>query len=319
MAWTDPRTGTETTDPRGPDWQYPASNPVPPPPPPPVPSPPNKWTPWIAIAAALLVASALGFALTTAWTDDDERPFTRPVVPQQPSIGPIPTFPPSLTIPPPLTIPTPPTTTPTTVPAVPADPDAAALRRIVVVEGDVPADHAVDLIPGGDQTGDEVTLDLCNGTYPSEALRTARRQVEVTDPNLARTFSTEAVLYGSEAQARQAMRELNQARAACPTGPRLTPNGELVTTTFGPTPDTAWPRTAGITRQAYDWTNTDILFDDYHTVAVYLQRGRVLLALYFSNVDEPRTPIQGKTELADITAIFERRLASLPPSVVDAP
>ena len=42
---------------------------------------------------------------------------------------------------------------------------------------DVAADRSVALHPDGDLVTGTTTLDLCNGTFPSESLRTARLQV----------------------------------------------------------------------------------------------------------------------------------------------
>jgi len=324
MAWTDPRTGATWTDAHGPDWQYPAGGPPPPPPPPPpAPAPPNKWTPWLAFGTALVVAGALGFAAVSLTTDDDDpRSMITPSNPQvpstqAPSFNPLPTMPPltpgTLT---PGTA-SPPTAPPTTIAPVP---DEAALRRIVVTQPDVGSDYTVDLIPGGDLTGDQVTLDLCDGVFPSEALRTARRQVAADDSQFLRRFSTEAVLYENAAAAQQALRELTQARANCPSFPRVTPNGEFLETTFNVSPDASWPPVPGITRHAYDYVNRDlILSEERHNAAVYLVRGRALLALYFFNIDNPQIPVRGETGLAEITNRFERRLAALPERVVADP
>jgi hypothetical protein len=272
-----------------------------------------------------VVAGALGFAAVMLTTDDDgPTSNARPSVPQVPStqspaIGPRPTVPLFPQVPPTTTPPASPPSTSPPVTAVP-DADAAALRRIVVTEPDVPSNYRVDLIPGGDQTGDQVTLDLCDGAFPSEALRTARRQVAATDDLATRWFSTEAVLYENEAAAHQALTELDEAAVDCPTFPRLTPNGQLNAITFGPAPDGSWPLVAGVTRQAYDYTNRDDLFGtEQRNAAVYLVRGRTLLALYFSNIDRALIPVRGETTLAEITNLFERRLAALPDSVVADP
>jgi hypothetical protein len=128
------------------------------------------------------------------------------------------------------------------------------------------------------------------------------------------------VLYESEAAAQQALAELTQARANCPSFPYITPSGEITETTFEPAPDSAWPPVAGVTRQAYDYVSRDpLLFDERHNAAVYLVRGRALLALYFFEIDNPQIPVRGRTTLAEITNLFERRLARLPAAVVSDP
>ena len=56
--------------------------------------------------------------------------------------------------------------------ALPADPRRSALTAIVVQRQDVTDDYIVGLINDGDRLT-EPTLDLCNGTFPSEKLRTS--------------------------------------------------------------------------------------------------------------------------------------------------
>ena len=71
----------------------------------------------------------------------------------------------------------------TTTPAnnVPStDPDRDVLGGLVVQQADVGAKRTVLLIPNGNFTS-QPTLDLCNGTFPSERLRTARLQVAAVD------------------------------------------------------------------------------------------------------------------------------------------
>ena len=68
----------------------------------------------------------------------------------------------------------------------------------------MPAGDSVGLLQGGNEVTGQVTLDLCNGTYASEALRTARRQVDLTDQPGKLWLSTEAVLYGRAADTAQA-------------------------------------------------------------------------------------------------------------------
>ncbi len=207
---------------------------------------------------------------------------------------------------------------PPTSSASPADPAADVLNELVVHPADVPAGVSVFVIPGGDQVGaDQPTLDLCNGTYPSESLRTARLQVAAATSSSATVLSTEAVLYRSPAAAAQALSELRSVSAKCPDTPVTSPVGEpTVTTTFGSAPDVGWSATPGVERQAYDVTSTDQSGQSEHSVAVYLRRGRVLLALYLPRgAGTPQVDVSGKTALSDISASFAARLARLPASV----
>src|SRR5262249_6716361 len=91
---------------------------------------------------------------------------------------------------------------------VPSDPDRAALSHIALSQPDLPGGLGLQLIPGGNQVRGQPTLDLCNGTFPSEALRTARLQVAAVDAQGGAPISTEAVLYRNPAATEQALREL---------------------------------------------------------------------------------------------------------------
>jgi hypothetical protein len=175
----------------------------------------------------------------------------------------------------------------------------------------------VQLLDGGNKVAGETTLDLCNGTFPSEALRTARLQVVEYAGSGLSVLSTEAVLYRTAADAAQAMRELQRVAAACPASPVVSPVGEpTVTTTFHATPDGSWSKVAGVQRLAYSMTTTDqIGISDDH-IAVYLRRGRVLEGVYFPAPDDPQPAVEGQTTVPGIVSVFEKRLAALPASVV---
>jgi hypothetical protein len=114
------------------------------------------------------------------------------------------------------------------------------------------------------------------------------------------------------------MREIASVVAACPNKPVVSPVGEpTVTTSFEAKPDNGWPSVTGVERQAYAFTTTDQVFGqtDRH-VAVYLRRGRVLEGVYFT-LPGTQPPVDGKTSLADITRVFEQRIAALPAAVVN--
>jgi hypothetical protein len=176
----------------------------------------------------------------------------------------------------------------------------------------------VATIPGGTQVSGQATLDLCNGTFASEALRTARLQVAATDANGNEVLSTEAVLYSSPATAAQAMSELKSVAAKCPSTPVTSPVGEpAVTTTFNAAPDASWPPVATVQRQAYDFVTTDQTGQSQHNIAVYLQRGRVLMGVYFAETVGAQATVDGQTTTAGIVHIFETRMAQLPASTVN--
>ncbi|GAC1380930.1 MAG: hypothetical protein NVSMB4_09650 [Acidimicrobiales bacterium] len=200
-------------------------------------------------------------------------------------------------------------------PLGPSDPASSVLAGLVVGQADVSAGVSVRPLGGGTQL-DDPTLDLCNGAFPSEASRTARLQVVAIDGAGDQVLSTEAVLYRDATATIQGFTELKAAMRTCPRGPVTGPAGDLSTTRFNPSPDTAWPENPTVERLAYDFTTTDALNQTHHDVAVYLRRGRVLEGVYFSKPDGPQTPVAGQTSLAGITGVFAARLAALPPSAV---
>jgi hypothetical protein len=205
-----------------------------------------------------------------------------------------------------------PTSPPTTV-----DPREEALLSLVVVPADVSATSTVGLLPGGDGLT-QPTLDLCNGKYPSEDLREARLQdVAVDDQGLV-TISTEAVLYKDAAGATQALAEARSVAAACPADavPGLLAGDPALTTHFNPPPDGDWPQTDTVTRLAFDLTTTDATGQTNHSIAVYLQRGRVLLGVYFPAPDGAQAPVAGQTTIRGIVGVFAGRVAALPASIV---
>ena len=261
----------------------------------------------VALVVTILVAGAVGFAI-----EDHSRSSSNSSSPFVP--GPILS---------PTTTPSGPTTT---VPpsALSRDPQRSALAGIVVQQADVSPTRTVRLIPQGNLLN-QPTLDLCNGTYPSERLRTARLQVADFDPNdqNATVFGTEAVLYRDAAAAAQALAELRTVTSSCPDHPVVSTVGDpTATTVFHAPPDAGWPNVPTVARQAYSLTtiteaqgSTPATSTD--SVAVYLRRGRVLLGVYFS---PPGTQpaVAGRRTMEGIVGVFAARVARLPASVVGA-
>ena len=211
---------------------------------------------------------------------------------------------------------------PTSVPGSPTannDRSTASLAALVVKPEDVASTASVVVFPGGVGLG-MPTLDLCNGTYPSESRRTARFQDAVLDADERLVLSTEAVLYGDSGGTTQALSELRSVTAACPSTPVQSPVGQpAVTTRLNAPPDTGWPQTPSVSRLAFDLTIDDGSGSPpRRTIAVYLQRGRVLLGVYFSQPDGPQLAVNGQTTIPGIVGVFAARLAALPVSVVGA-
>lgn len=211
----------------------------------------------------------------------------------------------------------PPAPTPSASPT-PTDPAASALFGLVLHQADVTSTETVVPIPGGTTVAGGATLDLCNGTYPSESQRTARLQVAGFDVQATALLSTEAVLYAKPNGATQAFSELTATATSCPSTPVVSPVGEpTVATQFNPAPDGSWPAVASVDRLAFDFSTTDSTGNTDHNVAVYLKRGRVLLGIYFTQPDGAQQPVQGQTTIPGIVNIFAQRLAALPASIVD--
>jgi len=193
-----------------------------------------------------------------------------------------------------------------TAPSQSRDPSAALLADLIVTDADVGPTLNVSGMQGGNGLT-QPTLDLCNATYASEAMRTARLQVLAVDAQGRAALSTEAVLYSSGAGTAAAFSELKATSAACQDG----------VTRFGPAPDGAWPQVPTVERLAFAFETVDPTSGETdHSVAVYLRRGRALLGVYFSHADAPTAVVEGKTALGDIVNIFANRLAKLPVAAV---
>ena len=262
------------------------------------PRPPSRRAPIvigvIALVVVLLVSGVIGYAINSH-------------AHEKAAVNVLPT---------PSTLPSASPTTPNTAPAS-TDPDRRALTKLVVRESDVSASRMVLLIPQGNSLG-QPTLDVCNGSFASEALRTARLQVADVDAKGVTSLGTEAVLYRDGDATAQAFAELRRVSAACPNAPVVSPVGEgTAKTVFKAAPDGAWPHTPTVERQAYDMVTTQS-GKSSRSVAVYLRRGRALLGVYFPQPAGAQPAVAGKTSIADIVGVFEARLAALPASVVNA-
>ena len=197
------------------------------------------------------------------------------------------------------------------------DPDRAALNGLGVRQSDVNPVRTVLPIRNGSLLS-QPTLDLCNGRFASEALRTARLQIADVDSKDVATLSTEAVLYQNTDATKQAFAELREVSASCPHSPVTSPVGEeTATTVFHAAPDGTWPVTPGVERLAYSMTST-AQGTTSSSIAVYLRRGRALLGLYFPKPQGVQPKVAGQRSIEAIVGVFERRMADLPASVVNA-
>jgi hypothetical protein len=105
----------------------------------------------------------------------------------------------------------------------------ADLSHVILSAAQVGQGYVRKLLPGGDSVIDETTLDLCNGTFPSEALRTDRLQTTYTRSGSSLYLSNEVVDYVSGG-ADQALQEVGATAAACEQKPSVQKQGSVVLT-----------------------------------------------------------------------------------------
>ena len=244
----------------------------------------------IALCVAFAIVFAVSYRVGVATTDNDSDAASSAPRNSPPSSG--------------------------TSPAPPAKP--SSLPALLVQPRDTTSALSVHLLPGGDQVEGQPTLDLCNGTFPSESLRVARLQDVALDASGAVVLSTEAVLYRNAAATKQAFQELRRIAASCPKGPVASPvNGSTLTTTFHKSPDGAWPNTPSVEPRGLQPDHDRSEGCQRRTPSPCTSdAGRVLLGVYFSQPDAEQPSIDGHTKLADIVGTFATRVAQLPPSFV---
>lgn len=195
------------------------------------------------------------------------------------------------------------------------------LQQVGLLPEEVQSAFAVTTISGGDLVEGQITLDLCAATFPSEALRRARRQVEVVDDSgNGLGLSTEAVLYKDGAATEQGFQELRRAKSTCPATfvQSETEGVPPLKYTFDPPPDGSWTDVPGVTRLAFAFTLTDMQDQTAQAVVVFLRRGRLLVGVYAFGeaVGIVLSPDVGGVE--GLVERVARRMAAVPSSVVSA-
>jgi hypothetical protein len=266
-------------------------------------APPSRWrsgAAWLAVSAGVILGFGAGYAVADSrHRNDANRQESRPSA--SASASPAPTTPAPTPKPPFVESdePSAPEPSPSQSPTEPLDPNASLLDRVGLRPTDVDPSATVALIPGGDRVAGQTTLDLCDGAYPSESNRRARRQVVAVSQAGGWILSTEAVLYDSPASLDAAFKELAAASGKCAqTGI-----------------DKAWPQVAGVVRQAYDTPVDTQTGPQGRGAVVYLRHDRALLALYFHTTGALPSPVAGQKTVEEAVAVFAKRLAALPPTV----
>ena len=163
--------------------------------------------------------------------------------------------------------------------------DRKAFGDLNVQQSDVSSRYIVGLINNGGSVAG-ATLDLCNGNFPSERLRTARRQVAAVDSlgPLGLSTGSRALCWTLPAGGAGAGASCAAFVRSCPGGPpdrqpqrrggpRSLPPGSFARPDVGES-------VAKVERIAFDVNTTDGLGAREHPVAVYLRRGRVLMGVY---------------------------------------
>ena len=197
--------------------------------------------------------------------------------------------------------------------------DVDLLAAVSLTESDAAQDALFQPYEGGDEVIGRTSLDLCFGDFPSEDLRSGRNQVGIGDVDRTVWVSSEAVLYPTPADAEQAMDELQQAYDECPDEPVEPEQSNLdpLVWDFSEAPDADWPEEPGITRQAYAFEVTNPVEESYTSTATYLQRGRMILALYATPPDSPAATLVNEPDPARFVEVMTNRLAGLPEAALE--
>ena len=192
--------------------------------------------------------------------------------------------------------------------------DADLLAAVSLTEGDVAPGAAFQPYEGATEVFGRTSLDLCYGDFPSEDPRSGRDQVGIGDEAGTGWVSSEAILYPTPEDAEQAMGELEKAREECPSEPvePPQPDREALAWEFSPAPDADWPQEPGVTRLAYEFEVTNPAGETFTSTATYLQRGRMILALYATPPTSPTDVLKNAPDQARFVEVMTNRLASLP-------
>jgi hypothetical protein len=194
-------------------------------------------------------------------------------------------------------------------------PDAGATLDSVGLQPDDAA-TGYDYAPyqGGDQVRGQVSLDVCSQRFSSESLRVARHQVGIRDTKGKGVVSTEALLYRDPAAAAQAMGEIQQAVAACPSTPTKSAvaGAPALSYQVNAPPDEGWQRVAGVDRLAFDMTASDESGHTVRIVTIFLRRARLLLGIYLQQPEQASQALTNHPSVENLTSRFASEIAALP-------
>ena len=209
-------------------------------------------------------------------------------------------------------------TTPGSVGPAPSTADRLALSSLVVRQADVGPTRVVVLIPNGNRTT-EPTLDLCNGTFPSEKQRVARLQVADVEPERERSAAqhrsgdvqashgrhagVRGAAQGARPRARTAGRESGRRadRRDGVQGPRPTAPGRTRSRSSG------WPTASRRPRPDRPARRSRCTCAAVACSWACTSRSRMARSRRSA----------GKTSIEGIVGVFEARMARLPANVVN--
>ena len=181
-------------------------------------------------------------------------------------------------------------------------------------QADVGPTRTVLLIPTATRST-QPTLDLCNGTYPSERLRTARLQVvDVDSATAARDAQHRGGALPQSGRFRAGVRGVAQGRriVSARAGDESGRRGNRRDGVQGAARRT-WPQTPTVERQAYSMVSTTRpATSPGPSIAVYLRRGRALLGLYFTQPSGSQPAVAGQRTIEGIVGVFAARWPSCP-------
>lgn len=197
--------------------------------------------------------------------------------------------------------------------------DDDILGAISLTQDDAADGMLLQPYEGGDQVSGQVSLDLCFGDFPSEQLRVGRRQVGIGSTDTEAWVSSEGILYATPQDAAQAMSELATAAAQCPEDLVDPPQSgrDPLQWQFGRSPDSDWPQVPGVLRQAYQFTVTDAEGQQWSASATYLQRGRMILALYATPEDAAASVIRNAPTAQRFVVVMSQRVLAIPADALE--
>jgi hypothetical protein len=178
---------------------------------------------------------------------------------------------------------------------------------VALRKADLPTDKTFAVSPHGGELTGQATMDLCNGTFPSEAKRVARFEVEADTPDKHLYIANENVFYSRPEDGESALQELRVTIANCPPNTFMPgpPGGPAVKYDIKIVPDS---QLDGLAADHVGVSGLLTLQNGPSTslAGIYQRRGRLMVALYGHTIDD----------LLPFAHLLNNRLEALPASQV---